>query len=81
MEQQEAIEYWEALAQQKDVPKPPGCSHDHQKEIAIYEKPTADKIAAADRFRLEGNDAYKDQNFGLASVQYRKALVQELLVF
>mmetsp|Transcript_22959 Transcript_22959/g.46498 ORF Transcript_22959/g.46498 Transcript_22959/m.46498 type:complete len:424 (+) Transcript_22959:75-1346(+) len=53
-----------------------GCSHDHQKEWAIYEKSTEEKIAAADRFRQEGNEAYKKQNFGLASVHYRKALLQ-----
>lgn len=53
-----------------------GCSHDHQKEWQIYEKETQEKIKAADRFRMEGNDAYNKQNFGLAAVHYRKALLQ-----
>mmetsp|Transcript_30797 Transcript_30797/g.70633 ORF Transcript_30797/g.70633 Transcript_30797/m.70633 type:complete len:404 (-) Transcript_30797:137-1348(-) len=53
-----------------------GCSHDHQKEWAIYEKPFEEKIAGADRFRLEGNEAYNKQNYGLAAVHYRKALLQ-----
>ncbi len=54
----------------------PGCSHDHRKEIEIYEKPTEEKIKAAERFRQEGNEAYRKKNMGLASVQYRKALLQ-----
>lgn len=53
-----------------------GCSHDHQKEWQIYEKSTEEKVKAADRFRQEGNEAYKKQNFGLAAVHYRKALLQ-----
>lgn len=53
-----------------------GCSHDHQKEWQIYEKSTEEKIHAADRFRQEGNEAYKKQNYGLAAVHYRKALLQ-----
>lgn len=53
-----------------------GCSHDHQKEWAIYEKSTEEKIGAADRFRQEGNEAYKKHNYGLAAVHYRKALLQ-----
>eukprot|EP00441_Pelagodinium_beii_P025759 CAMPEP_0197674824 /NCGR_PEP_ID=MMETSP1338-20131121/83738_1 /TAXON_ID=43686 ORGANISM="Pelagodinium beii, Strain RCC1491" /NCGR_SAMPLE_ID=MMETSP1338 /ASSEMBLY_ACC=CAM_ASM_000754 /LENGTH=116 /DNA_ID=CAMNT_0043255291 /DNA_START=6 /DNA_END=353 /DNA_ORIENTATION=+ len=39
------------------------CSHDHQKEWQIYEKSTEEKIKAADRFRQEGNEAYKNQNY------------------
>lgn len=53
-----------------------GCSHDHQKEWQIYEKSTQEKIDAADRFRQEGNEAYKRHNYGLAAVHYRKALLQ-----
>lgn len=53
-----------------------GCSHDHQKEWAIYERSTEEKIAAADRFRQEGNEAYRKHNYGLAAVHYRKALLQ-----
>ena len=34
-----------------------GCSHDHAKERGIFEKPTPEKIAAADHFREEGNGA------------------------
>lgn len=55
---------------------PTSCSHDHQKEWQIYEKSTEEKIKAADRFRQEGNEAYRKHNYGLASVQYRKALLQ-----
>mmetsp|Transcript_17639 Transcript_17639/g.49945 ORF Transcript_17639/g.49945 Transcript_17639/m.49945 type:complete len:442 (-) Transcript_17639:60-1385(-) len=53
-----------------------GCSHDHQKEWAIYDKSTEEKINAADRFRQEGNEAYRKHNYGLAAVHYRKALLQ-----
>lgn len=53
-----------------------GCSHDHQKEWAIYEKSTEEKIRGADRFRQEGNEAFKKNNYGLAAVHYRKALLQ-----
>lgn len=53
-----------------------GCSHDHQKEWAIYEKSTDEKIKAADRFRQEGNEAFRKNNYGLAAVHYRKALLQ-----
>lgn len=62
--------------QEQNRPPPGSCSHDHQKEWAIYEKSTEDKIRAADRFKQEGNEAYKKQNFGLAAVHYRKALLQ-----
>lgn len=55
---------------------PTSCSHDHQKEWQIYDKSTEEKINAADRFRQEGNEAYRKHNYGLASVQYRKALLQ-----
>jgi len=57
-------------------PPPGGCSHDHQKEWAIYEKSTQEKVKAADRFRQEGNEAYRKHNYGLAAVHYRKALLQ-----
>lgn len=53
-----------------------GCAHDHSKERQIYEKPTIEKLEAADRFRVEGNKTYGEQNYGLASVLYRKALLQ-----
>ncbi|CBZ53256.1 putative TPR domain-containing protein [Neospora caninum Liverpool] len=54
----------------------PGCSHDHSKERQIYEKPTGEKIDAAERFRQEGNAAFREKNYGLAAVNYRKALLQ-----
>ncbi|EPR64215.1 tetratricopeptide repeat-containing protein [Toxoplasma gondii GAB2-2007-GAL-DOM2] len=53
-----------------------GCSHDHSKERQIYEKPTGEKIDAAERFRQEGNAAFREKNYGLAAVNYRKALLQ-----
>jgi len=73
-EKQEAF----ARKQLEAANRPPnmGCSHDHQKEWAIYEKPFEEKVGAADRFRLEGNEAYNKQNYGLAAVHYRKALLQ-----
>ncbi|CAE6964923.1 FKBP62 [Symbiodinium sp. CCMP2592] len=54
---------------------PTSCSQDHQKEWQIYERSTEEKIAAAERFRQEGNEAYRKRNFGLAAVHYRKALL------
>eukprot|EP00928_Gymnodinium_smaydae_P036297 TRINITY_DN25389_c0_g3_i1.p1 TRINITY_DN25389_c0_g3~~TRINITY_DN25389_c0_g3_i1.p1 ORF type:complete len:559 (-),score=133.76 TRINITY_DN25389_c0_g3_i1:268-1830(-) len=53
-----------------------GCSHDHQKEWQIYDKSTEEKLDAAKRFREEGNEAFRKQNYGLAAVHYRKALLQ-----
>jgi len=53
-----------------------GCSHDHQKEWQIYEKSTEEKLNAADRFRQEGNESFRKNNYGLAAVHYRKALLQ-----
>ena len=58
-----------------------GCAQDHQAEIAIYEKSTEEKTAGADRFREEGNEAFKKKNYGLAAVFYRKALVQFVSVY
>lgn len=54
---------------------PTSCSQDHQKEWQIYERSTEEKIAAAERFRQEGNEAYRRRNFGLAAVHYRRALL------
>merc|ERR1712187_1106069 len=48
----------------------------HQKEWQIYEKSTEEKLNAADRFRQEGNEAFRKHNYGLAAVHYRKALLQ-----
>lgn len=80
VEELEAQEKEEKLAQKRlqEANRPPvgGCSHDHQKEWAIYEKSTEEKIRAADRFREEGNEAFKKLNYGLAAVHYRKALLQ-----
>ncbi|OEH80400.1 tetratricopeptide repeat-containing protein [Cyclospora cayetanensis] len=53
-----------------------GCGHDHSKERQLFERPTLEKIQAADRFRAEGNAAFKEKNYGLAAVNYRKALLQ-----
>ena len=54
---------------------PTGCSQDHAREWQIYERSTEEKIAAAERFRQEGNEAYRKKNYGLAAVHYRKALL------
>eukprot|EP01071_Lankesteria_metandrocarpae_P007711 Lankesteria_metandrocarpae@DN4763_c0_g1_i3.p1 len=53
-----------------------GCSHDHTKERLVYEKTTEEKLHASNRFRLEGNSAFREKNYGLAAVNYRKALLQ-----
>ncbi|CAD7971213.1 unnamed protein product [Amoebophrya sp. A120] len=76
IEKQEEIEKLEEKTKFARDNIPPGsCAHDHQKEIAIYEKPTEEKIAAADSFRVQGNEAFKEKNYGKASVFYRKALL------
>ncbi|CDI81966.1 hypothetical protein, conserved, partial [Eimeria acervulina] len=41
-------------------------------ERQLFERPTLEKIEAAERFRRDGNAAYADRNFGLAAVCYRK---------
>ena len=53
-----------------------GCSHNHRKEREIFDKTTEEKIKAADRFREEGNKEYKEENYGLACVHYRRGLLQ-----
>eukprot|EP00920_Eleutheroschizon_duboscqi_P014541 GHVT01033723.1.p1 GENE.GHVT01033723.1~~GHVT01033723.1.p1 ORF type:complete len:404 (+),score=102.43 GHVT01033723.1:534-1745(+) len=53
-----------------------GCSRDHTQERQLFEKSTPEKLEAAERFRLEGNEAFKDSNWGLAAVNYRRALLQ-----
>lgn len=52
------------------------CSHNHQKEIAIYERSTTEKIKAATAFKIAGNRLFREENYGLASVEYRKGLLQ-----
>lgn len=52
------------------------CSHNHQKEIAIYERSTEEKIRAAAQFRESGNKLFKEENYGLACVEYRRGLLQ-----
>lgn len=52
------------------------CAHDHSRERQIYEKPTVEKLHAAERFRTLGNEAFRNKNYGLAAVNYRKALLQ-----
>lgn len=63
----EAADYRRALG---------GCAHDNSQERQIFEKPTREKLLAAERFRNEGNLAFQDRNYGLAAVNYRKALLQ-----
>uniref|UniRef100_A0A0G4HX68 Uncharacterized protein n=1 Tax=Chromera velia CCMP2878 TaxID=1169474 RepID=A0A0G4HX68_9ALVE len=53
-----------------------GCSHDHAKERQIFEKPTSEKIKAANRFREEGNRDFQKGHYAKAAVSYRKALLQ-----
>ncbi|KAF8821289.1 tetratricopeptide repeat-containing protein [Cardiosporidium cionae] len=52
------------------------CAHDHSKERQIFEKSTLEKLKAAERFQAEGNGYYAEKHFGLAAVNYRKALLQ-----
>ena len=51
------------------------CSHDHSKERNIYEKPFAEKIAAAQLFRDEGNSAFRSRKFDEALTAYKRAIV------
>lgn len=48
------------------------CSQDHRKEIEIYERPTAEKLEASEKFRAQGNDAFREGNESLAALLYRK---------
>lgn len=52
-----------------------GCSQDHSKERQIFEKPTMEKIEAADQFRTEGNNFFSNKEYQLAAVSYRRALI------
>eukprot|EP00743_Colponemidia_sp_Colp-15_P009626 GILK01010529.1.p1 GENE.GILK01010529.1~~GILK01010529.1.p1 ORF type:complete len:288 (+),score=71.58 GILK01010529.1:131-865(+) len=52
------------------------CAHDHSKERDLFEKPTSEKLKAAELFRNEGNKAYKEGQADKAAYCYRKALLQ-----
>ena len=52
------------------------CSQDHRKEIKLYERPTKEKLIASAQFKVQGNDAYKQKNYSLAALFYRKGLLQ-----
>ncbi|OMJ81541.1 hypothetical protein SteCoe_17947 [Stentor coeruleus] len=52
------------------------CSQDHRKEIELYERPTKEKLIACSQFKTQGNDAYKQKNYSLAALFYRKGLLQ-----
>jgi len=53
-----------------------GCFHDRRKEREIFEKPTKEKLEAAERFKLEGNKCVSDKNYEKADFEYQKALLQ-----
>ena len=48
----------------------------YQMERKTYEKSAEEQVKEADRFRLEGNEAFRVQNYGLAAKHYWKALLQ-----
>lgn len=48
------------------------CSQDHRKERELYERPTAEKLQACELFKSQGNTAFKEQNYSLAALSYRK---------
>ena len=52
-----------------------GCGSDHRKERRLYELPTDMKLRHVRDLKQEGNLAVKQQNWGLAAVSYRKALI------
>eukprot|EP01055_Gregarina_sp_Pseudo9_P000202 Gregarina_sp_Pseudo_9__201@NODE_1130_length_1854_cov_5_503581_g1057_i0_p1_GENE_NODE_1130_length_1854_cov_5_503581_g1057_i0NODE_1130_length_1854_cov_5_503581_g1057_i0_p1_ORF_typecomplete_len592_score149_25ANAPC3/PF12895_7/1_2e05DUF3856/PF12968_7/0_00022TPR_19/PF14559_6/8_6e03TPR_19/PF14559_6/0_4TPR_19/PF14559_6/0_005TPR_16/PF13432_6/0_033TPR_16/PF13432_6/0_078TPR_1/PF00515_28/3_2TPR_1/PF00515_28/1_7TPR_1/PF00515_28/6PAN_1/PF00024_26/0_0059TPR_2/PF07719_17/2_7TPR_2/PF07719_17/2e02TPR_2/PF07719_17/ len=52
-----------------------GCAHDRSKERALFNRPTEEKLKMAKRFRLEGNVAFEEKDYQLASVNYQKALL------
>jgi tetratricopeptide (TPR) repeat protein len=52
------------------------CSQDHRKEIKLYERPTKEKLQASGQFKVQGNDAFKQKNYSLAALFYRKGLLQ-----
>ncbi|KAH0486283.1 MAG: hypothetical protein KVP17_004119 [Porospora cf. gigantea B] len=51
------------------------CGSDHRKERRLYELPTDMKLRHVRDLKQEGNLAVKQQNWGLAAVSYRKALI------
>lgn len=52
------------------------CSQDHRKEIKLYERPTKEKLQASTQFKVQGNEAYKQKNYSLAALFYRKGMLQ-----
>ena len=52
------------------------CSQDHRKEIELFERPTREKLDAASTFKQQGNDSFKQGNFSLAALFYRKGILQ-----
>ncbi|XP_053992506.1 uncharacterized protein LOC128883801 isoform X2 [Hylaeus volcanicus] len=57
-----------------------GCSSD-KTERQIYEKPTAEKLLAAKRFREEGNMAFLKKDYTSSAIQYQKALLHFYYTF
>lgn len=52
------------------------CSQDHRKEIKLYERPTKEKLQASTQFKQQGNEAFKQKNYSLAALFYRKGMLQ-----
>eukprot|EP00347_Sterkiella_histriomuscorum_P019330 403342060 len=52
-----------------------GCSRDHSKEIDIYSKTYSEKMERVQLMKEQGNEAYKQEDFGKASYYYAQALL------
>lgn len=58
-----------------------GCSNDLRKEKQLYEKPSIEKIEAAQIFKNEGDDLLKQKLFKEAANSYEKGLLQLFYTF
>lgn len=70
-ETQDTSEYFDP----KKNPVMQGCAHDRSKERELYDRPTDEKIVMAKRFRLDGNEFFKRQDYEMAGAHYQKALI------
>lgn len=52
------------------------CTHDRRKERDLFEKPTIEKLEAAECFKLDGNEAIKAKEYEKSAYFYQKGLLQ-----
>lgn len=52
-----------------------GCAQDRSQERMLFERPTAEKLQMARRFREEGNEKFREEQWSSAASLYQRALI------